>query len=758
MDIPGYDILEKLGEGGTAVVLRARQRSLNRIVALKILSREDFRNLEMVTRFRLEAESTAKLNHPGIVQVYDAGAYEEFPFLVMEYVDGLSIDGLLSRVSQIPPGKVIDVAMQVASAMQYAWDSMRLVHCDIKPGNILMTTRGQIKVSDLGVSRLLGRPAHHLDKDMITGTPYYCSPEQVRGDELSAASDIYSLGCTLYHMLTGQIPFQEFQDEEVLEKQGVETIPDLLDIDPTIPLELVWLVDKMLMWGRGDRVSDWQELLEDLQMVQAGHHPERLPEEAEGGGTLSRSPDRPLPPPPHLRHTISGARRQIVVPKKEIPGGSLSRAKEPSPLRRTVVGLLRILLLGALIYGAIFFVQYRKSSQSDLLQSDSTEMPPRTLVQSKEELMVDQVDSQMPSVPKPRVEHEERQPVLRSVAQPAEEVEMGDISWPGRSAYNQAAKQLRAAQQEYLLFRRDDDQDRLDTVEDIARQGLDILEDLQKKYPNHSKVDETLRKGYQIIFNARQSRHLDLSSPREKKASKRRSAPPLLVSTLENADTADIFGETKAASVVSYIPEPLALAENWNSKLNRSEGVSVDLVRVLKPYGSPREDHNPDQKISLAMGLTYLMPMDLVTKSLKIQPVARASLKSPVFPQQSFSIYVYEGSFEEGFDRLEVLADLKNQLVALQFVRVKMPGPARLPQSSFSDRWSVVDFINPSPVDSALRIAHRVRSADQAVVMDSEAIRSGQFQLDSSRRLILPQPIVDLLLLRNLDKVDDVWL
>jgi serine/threonine-protein kinase len=212
--IPGYQLLGKLGKGAMATVYKAKQTSLDRIVAVKVLPKRSSENIEFVERFYKEGKAAAKLAHNNIVQAIDVGSTPDgFHYFVMEYVEGKT----LYDVMQPPPigegrafseQEALDIAIQIADALHHA-HQRGLIHRDVKPKNILLTPQGTAKLTDLGLARAADdKEAAESEAGKAYGTPYYISPEQIRGDvDIDFRADLYSLGATLYHMVTGRTPF-----------------------------------------------------------------------------------------------------------------------------------------------------------------------------------------------------------------------------------------------------------------------------------------------------------------------------------------------------------------------------------------------------------------------------------------------------------------------------------------------------------------------------------------------------------------------
>jgi len=291
IQLPGYEILEIAGVGGMATVWRARQISLDREVAIKFMSDAHLTDAEARDRFSLEARAAAKLIHPNIIQVYDAGEQGGVAYYIMEYVDGKTVGDWMETKGQLSENLVARIAEGVANALRYAWEKFRIIHCDIKPDNVMIERTGSIKVADLGLARIIGQSAS-VESDVVLGTPNYSSPEQARGDNfLDFRSDIYSLGLAMYHVLTGHLPFKESTPSEAYDRQIDGYLPDPLDLQPGLSLPMAMLVEKMTVKDPAKRYESWTEFLDDLYKVADGHMPAQ-PWPEEGAATVGRSASR----------------------------------------------------------------------------------------------------------------------------------------------------------------------------------------------------------------------------------------------------------------------------------------------------------------------------------------------------------------------------------------------------------------------------------------------------------------------------------
>lgn len=280
--LPNFELQRLLGKGGMASVWLARQISLDRPVAIKILSPEFSTQPEDIQQFRREAQFAGCLRHPGIVEIYDANCSNGFYYFVMEFVNGYTMREYLRRKKMLELEDVLAIGESVAIAMDYAWTQYGLVHCDIKPDNIMVDADGTVKVTDLGLCKSLflskdspKRIQENEDDSELYGTPAYMSPEQIYGTEtLDSRSDIYELGATMYHLLTGRMLFQGKSDEDMIRCHvGEDQGPDPRKINRMISLNVVLLLQKMLAKDRRYRQKDWRALLDDFLRIRENKKP-----------------------------------------------------------------------------------------------------------------------------------------------------------------------------------------------------------------------------------------------------------------------------------------------------------------------------------------------------------------------------------------------------------------------------------------------------------------------------------------------------
>ena len=273
--VEGFDSFELIGRGGMATVWRARQIALDRPVAIKVLDPEQCKDDEDIDRFQSEARAAARMSHPGIIQVYDA-FYRDGRFcFVMELVEGETVGAWIRRAGRLSAEEALFVARGVATALAYAWERQSLVHLDIKPENVMIDASGDVKVMDFGLSRsrasLQSRREDGGDGGYVYGTPAYMPPEQATGEpDLGPQADMYALGATIFHAVSGRRLFSKIPTEEVMDAQVNLQDESLFDLDPSLSPFFCEFVERLLAKRPEDRFSGWDAVLRAIDHLEEG--------------------------------------------------------------------------------------------------------------------------------------------------------------------------------------------------------------------------------------------------------------------------------------------------------------------------------------------------------------------------------------------------------------------------------------------------------------------------------------------------------
>jgi serine/threonine-protein kinase len=339
-----FQVQRMLGRGGMGEVYLARQISLNRQVALKVLRPDLLTKANYLRRFEAEATAVAKLNHPNIVHIYTLGNEDGYRFIAMEYVQGTNLRDYLTKKGALDYPLAFSIMKQAGIAVEAAGE-IGLIHRDIKPENILLTRKGQVKIADFGLCRDLDAAQVHLTQPGVTmGTPLYMSPEQAQGHLSDHRSDLYSLGVTFYHMLAGQPPFRGDSPVAIALKHLKDTPVSLVIHRPDIRPELDQLVLKLMQKNPDDRYQSAAEMLRDLSKVKEAMNASTALVGPSDFSVATPTLDGSLKTQTGLtspsRATSQGLATQFVVPRIRLSGPSK--------------GILCAIVVVCLVAGAIF--------------------------------------------------------------------------------------------------------------------------------------------------------------------------------------------------------------------------------------------------------------------------------------------------------------------------------------------------------------------------------------------------------------------
>ena len=346
-----YEIRDLIGRGGMAEVHLGYDTRLSRVVAIKLLRSDIAGDPTFQARFRREAQSAAALNHPAVVAVYDSGEEEllqpggasrTVPYIVMEYVEGHTVRELLSEGEAVPIPEAVEIVSGVLDALEYS-HRVGIVHRDIKPGNIMLTSTGAVKVMDFGIARAIEDSASTVTQThTVVGTAQYLSPEQARGESVDARSDLYSTGCLLYELLTGQPPFQG-DSAVAIAYQHVREIPKRpSSLAADVPESLDRVILKSLAKSREDRYQDAAHMRADLQAAARGMSVAAPAADSWSPATSVMASPAAAPVQPTSAFT------QVPSEPSPAPAAKDSEEPEEKPKRHTWVWVLVFLLFVAL--------------------------------------------------------------------------------------------------------------------------------------------------------------------------------------------------------------------------------------------------------------------------------------------------------------------------------------------------------------------------------------------------------------------------
>lgn len=371
MKLNGFEILEELGQGGMATVYRARQISLDREVAIKVFEPRFEPTPEDLEQFRNEARVAARLKHPGLVQIYDAVFSGDVCCFVMELVRGYTVADWGARKGTLSEKEILDLADCVADALDYAWREHQVIHCDIKPENLMVDSDGTVKILDLGLAKTAQTIKRKDLDDQVYGTPQYISPEQAIGQtDLDCRTDIYALGATLYQLATGRTLFSGHPDRETMEMQVRAKATNPRTLNPALSISFAAFLEKMLAKNRNGRQRDWLSVRDDIAAVRLGF-PLASGNPVAGASTVESGPSpAPVAPPP-VSTPASAPRKagpKPLIIRKRSASAASSTAQRPQRRGKGCLVTLLVLVAAAAAGG---FVAMGKVKERKLAEKAS---------------------------------------------------------------------------------------------------------------------------------------------------------------------------------------------------------------------------------------------------------------------------------------------------------------------------------------------------------------------------------------------------
>lgn len=362
-----YRLIAQQGSGGMAVVYKAQDLALGRIVAIKILRPSLTSDASFLARFRQEARNVANLAHPNIVTLHDVGQDGNTYYMVMEFVDSQDLKKLIRAGAPFPLERALHIGIQICAGLGYAHRA-GLVHADVKPQNILVDASDRIKITDFGIAQALSHTQPRSRQSVVWGSPHYFSPEQATGETPTPASDVYAIGIVLFEMLTGRLPYNGSDQQELALAHLREQVPHVRDFNPNIPSNIDWVVNKVMSKEPANRYRTADQLGRILESYEkqlanpsqqaappvnvpppAPSGPSVAPQPSAGGSGVAPAvpPQPPLPPQPIYTPPpapSSGRPVQPYVQPRQSPTGSMNRISSgatPSEPARPVTGSYR---------------------------------------------------------------------------------------------------------------------------------------------------------------------------------------------------------------------------------------------------------------------------------------------------------------------------------------------------------------------------------------------------------------------------------
>lgn len=756
--LPGYEIQKLLGAGGTSTVWLAKQLSLDRVVAIKVLSPALLADPAAREQFQKEARAAARLSHPAIVGIVDFGEHDGTLYYVMEYVAGTNLAEWIVQNKRMAHGQALKLVGIVAGALDAAWRESGLIHCDVKPGNILLGTDGSVKLTDLGLARIAGSAATREPAENIEGTPTYIAPEQIEGREPDCRSDVYSLGLTFYHLLTGHPPFEGRSLAEILEAQQTDYLPDPCEILPNLPFSYGWLLAKMTAKDPAKRPATWEDVLKDIHQIKAGKSP-LPPYPADDESTILLQPRHRPGARAHTINLSAAAKKAITLSGSDALIGQQKRGSAAGTGASSGGGCLKFLLFllfaGGILGGIWFF--FLKDNPDFQAWLDGRNRGPGA---QKPDVAVGgtfHVADGKSAAPAPApagdgpaaaVAEPELPPEPEPLSAGTGTVTPGAWNHPG---FIQAATLFNDTLTAYQAHVKKPDPANPALVSLVAdaQYAATLFEILKPVAPAEVPITLYANQCYQLVNDLRRAR-LTLADKKNlyALAPKKRHAT-LAPYPTPAPDPADQFA-----------PRFMQFGYAWDTlpaPLDRPE--TPEFVFLLSTVAEPRPDVRAQAGLRIHGPLAWLMPLANACRALGAKAVEpRVPIEGAPFPYGGFFMHAFPagrlgviGPGQPPYPTLRLITDSEDLLVAIQLIDEKPAPPLQSSPLAFSTASKIMDFVTGRvlPETGDVRASHRTLKGEGTLRIDSETadFTEGPDGTPLYRSiLLLPQTVADNLL------------
>lgn len=361
-----YEIIETVGKGGMAIVYKAKCLMLNRYVAIKVLRPEFREDKDFINRFKIEAQSAGSLSHPNIVSIYDVGQDGDLDYIVMEYVEGVTLKQYIDAKGIIPWREAVDYAAQICAGLEHA-HKKGIIHKDIKPHNVIITREGTLKITDFGIAKVMSSSTITTGNTTM-GSVHYFSPEQARGGYMDYKTDIYSLGVVLYEMVTGRLPF-EGDTAIAIAMQHIEKEPILpCELNPDIPKSLENVIRRAMSKEQSLRYDSVTQMMVDLKKVYTGNTVEY--KESVSGDTI-------ITP-------RAGGHYQPEVMPEELMGKKSKKKKSAVNRKKDVMGIVAGSVTGLALVVILFLIGYHFVGKGSVAEIELPDFKNMTVAEAQD--------------------------------------------------------------------------------------------------------------------------------------------------------------------------------------------------------------------------------------------------------------------------------------------------------------------------------------------------------------------------------------